>query len=122
MNSQLNNDDLQLLLDVAYLAVDTQMLNEAQAIFVVLAKVRHDSPHPAIGLALIAYRQQQRDEAIARLEQVITRFPNAVFARSLLAMMLKEAGVHDWAVFAHESLALNKHGISADMARYLLAA
>jgi cytochrome c-type biogenesis protein CcmH/NrfG len=122
MNTTLNNDELQLLLDVAYLALDAQMLSEAQTILGALVKVRHDSPHPAIGLALIAYRQQQCADAIARLQQVIALFPNAVFARSLLAMMLKEVGAHDWAMFAYESLALNEDGISADMARHLLAA
>ena len=119
-SSHLNDQDFQLLLDIAYLALDQQMLSEAQTILTALTETRVSNPYPAIGLALFAHRQHRRSDAIAALRQVLLSFPSAVFTRSLLAMMLKEQGADDWSQYAHESLTLCATGAGSELARSLL--
>ena len=120
-STNVNDQDFQLLLDIAYLALDNRMLTEAQTVLATLADARSSNPYPAIGLALLMYRQHRRSDAIEALRQVLSLFPAAVFTRSLLAMMLKEQGADDWSRYAHESVALCATGAGAELARSLFS-
>lgn len=122
MTEILDDRSFDLLLELAHLAVDEQMTSQAQIVFAALAQARPGDPHPAIGLALVAYREHRLDEAIERLQRVIQAFPAAVFARSVLALVLQQRGEPGWRRFADESLALNASGAAADLARALILA
>jgi Bacterial type III secretion protein (HrpB1_HrpK) len=108
------------LLEIAHLALDERMIEEAGEMFVVLAQIKPTNPHPRIGQALIVYGQRKHDEAIVLLEGILRDFPRAIFTRSLLAKIMLEAGRPDWQRYAREALALTDDGVAADMARGLL--
>lgn len=113
-------EDVQQLLEIAYLAVDEGWCEFAETIFLALQYCDPGNPHPKIGQALVSHRQGLVDEAVRGLESVLTTFPDAVFARSLLAHFLKQAHRPGWEMLAQECLMRRQDGVAAELARSLL--
>lgn len=112
--------ELNSLLEIAHLALDEQMFEEAQEMFALLTRLRPSNPHPRIGQALVVYGQHRLDDAIALLEGVLRDFPQAVFTRSLLARFLLEADSPGWQKHAREVLLLVSEGVAFELAQTLL--
>lgn len=120
MNIELEATEFDHLLEIAHLALDERMIDEAGEIFSVLTRARPSNPHPRIGQALIVYGQRKHDEAIFILEGILRDFPNAIFTRSLLAKIQQEVGRPNWQHYAREVLELADDGVAVEMARSLL--
>jgi Bacterial type III secretion protein (HrpB1_HrpK) len=116
----LQASELGLLVEVGFWALDERQFDDAEAIFSRLAEVQNQNPYPRIGLAMLAYSNGAKDEAIERLRAVLVDHPEAVFTRSLLARFLKENALPGWETYAREALARVQEGVAADMARGLL--
>lgn len=111
---------IQQLLEIGYLAVDEGWHEHAETIFVALQCCDPGNPHPGIGRALVSHQQGHVDDAVRGLESVLADFPDAVFARSLLAHFLKLARRPGWETLAQECLSRRQHGEAAELARTLL--
>ena len=125
MKSSLNLEDpdhfeLNQLLEIAHLALDERMFEEAQEMFALLRMLFPSNPHPRIGQALVVYAQHGPADSITLLEDVLRDFPRAVLTRSLLARFLLEANSPDWRKHALAVLAMVSEGVAFDMARTLL--
>ena len=115
-----NDLEYDQLLEIAYLALDERMFDDAGAIFQCLAASHTDKPYARIGLALRDYALGDQDEAIRRLHEVLDDFPEAVFTRSMLAQFMKASGHVGWERYARETLARVQIGVAADIACRLL--
>jgi hypothetical protein len=120
MNDHLTEDEFNQLLEIAHLALDERMFDEAQEMFALLSLGRPGNPHPRIGQALLQYAQQQPEDAIFQLEAVLRDFPSAVFTRSLLAKFLYELDRSGWQQHAQDVFGLCSSGVAFEMAEDLL--
>ncbi len=112
--------ELNPLLEIAHLALDERMFDEAQEMFALLNLLCPSNPHPRIGQALVVYGQHRSDDAISLLEGVLRDFPQAVFTRSLLARFLLEENSPDWRTHAQAVLAMVSEGVAFEMVQTLL--
>lgn len=120
MKDDFSGQDTQLLLEIGYLAVDEGWHEHAESIFLALQRCDPGNPHPRIGQALVSHQQGYVDDSVRGLESVLADFPDAVFARSLLAHFLKLAHRPGWELLAQECLLRVRDGVAADLARTLL--
>ncbi len=116
----LESDEVLLLVEIGFWALDESMYRESEDLFSALADIQTANPYPRIGLATLAYGRGRRDDAIRGLEEVLRDYPQAVFTRSLLAKFMKDCGRTGWEEHAHESLRRMQDGVAADLARAVL--
>jgi len=112
--------ETELLLEIGHVALANGLVEDALAIMEGLALLEPDDPHPRIGRALAHHVSGQRSQAIEDLRETIAHFPNAVFARSLLARFMKMSGLSGWDEVVHEVLSMDPPQFVADLARDLL--
>ncbi len=120
MQYSLTDEETDLLVEVAHLALDLQRFEQFDALIAAIVRLRPDKPYPRIAVALGLYARGQPDLAIAALHEVLELFPDAVFTRSLLARFVKETGGSGWEAFARQALQFSDEGIAADIAREAL--
>lgn len=116
----LTDAELDVLVEVAHLALDLQLFEQFDALCFAICRLRPDKPYPHIAVALGDYVRGRHREAIDRLHAVLANFPDAVYTRSLLARFMKELGDPGWERFAREALERSSQGVAADMAREVL--
>jgi len=116
----LTDAELDMLVEVAHLALDLQLFEQFDALTFSICRLRPDKPYPHIAVALGEYVRGRRREAIDRLLVVLANFPDAVYTRSLLARFMKELGDPGWEQFAREALERSSQGVAADLARETL--
>ena len=105
-----------LLLEIGHLAMTKGLYAEAFEIMEGLVNISPDAPHPRTGRALALFMQGRLLQAAEDLEVTVGIFPDAVFARSLLALFLKKLDDPRAVEVALGALALNPPGFVAKIA------
>lgn len=96
-----------LLLEIGYLALAEGYVREGMRIMDALAALQADAPHPRTGRAVGLHISGRSDEAVEQLRTVVAQFPDAVFARALLAVFLHKQGTAAAQEVALSALALD---------------
>ena len=81
-----------LLLEIGHVALARGFLREGLLIMDGLIELQPDEPHPRTGRALGLHISGRSGEAIEELGGILGRFPQAVFAKALLAVVHHRTG------------------------------
>ena len=112
--------EAELLLEIGHVAMAHGFLNDALEIMEGLVSIEPDAPHPRTGRALALFMLGEQELAIEVLQDSIKLFPQAVFARSLLARFLKQIGRPGADEVAREVLAMSPPDFIAEIALNVL--
>lgn len=84
--------EAELVLEIGHVAMARGLVDDALRIMDGLIVIEPGLPHPRIGRALSLFLLGQRQLAIESMRETVEIFPDAVFARSMLAWFLKQEG------------------------------
>lgn len=107
----------EILLEIGHVAMVNGLLDEAYAIMDSLSSIDPDAPHPRTGRALSSFMLGRLQQAIDDLSETVNLFPQAVFARALLARFMKQVGDPTAEDMAISVLEMNPPDFVADIAR-----
>jgi hypothetical protein len=83
---------LERLAETGFLATEFGLHEQAESIFICLAKLKRGKPSPRIALAMVQARRGRMTEAIDALRNVIEQHPESELARAVLGSMLVHIG------------------------------